>query len=107
MTRRLPGYRPELDLVVVAPDGTGASACTCWYDATTRCGEFEAVGTSKAYQRMGAGKAVIMEGLRRLHRLGATQAVVQTTMNNAPAIALYQSCGFEVVARDHSWVKRD
>ncbi len=107
MTGRLPGYRPELDLIVVAPDATGASACTCWYDAVTRCGEFEAVGTAAALRRRGIGKAVIMEGLRRLHQFGATQAVVQTTIGNAPAIALYQSCGFEVVAKDYRWVKRD
>lgn len=106
LTQRLPRYRPELDLIAVAQDGTGASACTCWYDEATRCGEFEAVGTSKAYQRRGLGRAVIIEGLRRLQQLGATTAVVQTQTTNAPAIALYQSCGFEIVGEDHGWTKR-
>jgi ribosomal protein S18 acetylase RimI-like enzyme len=63
------------------------------------------VGTSNAYRRMGLAKAVIIEELRRLHQLGATRAVVQTMISNAPAIALYQSCGFEVVARDYGWAK--
>jgi ribosomal protein S18 acetylase RimI-like enzyme len=105
MTSRLPGYRPDLDVIAVADDGAGASACTCWYDAATKCGEFEAVGTSTAYRRMGLAKAVIIEELRRLHQLGATRAVVQTMISNAPAIALYQSCGFEVVGRDYGWAK--
>lgn len=101
----LPAYRPELDLILVAPDGTGASACTCWYDEANLCGEFEPVGTSKAYQSMGLGKAVIAEGLRRLQTLGATQAIVQTNATNLPAIALYRSSGFEVVGKDHPWTR--
>ena len=102
---RLPNYRRELDLLAIAPDGEGASACTCWYDEESRCGEFEAVGTAMAHQRRGIGKAVITEGLRRLHALGATHAIVYTTIGNTPAIALYRSCGFEFVAEDHSWMK--
>ena len=106
LVQRLPQYQPELDLIAAAPDGTGASACTVWYDAATKCGEFEAVGTSKAHRRRGVGRAVITEGLRRLHGLGATTAVVQTQITNAPAIALYQSCGFEIAGEDRGWSKR-
>ncbi len=105
LMQRLPGYRTDLDLIAIAPDGSGASACTCWYDEQTGCGEFEAVGTAKAYQRMGIGKAVITEGLRRLYGLGATRAIVETTIGNTAAIALYESCGFEVIAKDYSWMK--
>lgn len=105
LRQRLPQYQEELDLIAVAPDGNGASACTCWYDESTRVGEFEAVGTSAPYRRHGLGRAVITEGLRRLQRLGATRAVVQTMITNAPAIALYQSCGFEIVGHDYAWTK--
>ena len=104
-TKRLPNYRADLDLLAVAADGSGASAATFWYDAAMRCGEIEAVGTAKAHLRRGVGTAVISEGLRRLHALGATTAVVQTTIGNDPAIALYRSCGFEVVGHDYAWVK--
>ena len=105
MVGRLPGYRPDLDVVAVAPDGRGASACTCFIDAATSCGEFEVVGTTKDSQRRGVGKAVISEGLRRLHDAGARLAIVETTTGNDPAIALYRSCGFEEVARDYAWTK--
>ncbi len=106
MVQRLPTYRAELDLIAIAPDGTGASACTCWYDDATRCGEFEAVGTAQVHRRRGVGKAVITEGLRRLHELGATTAVVFTQNTNDAAIALYQSCGFEIVGEDYAWTRR-
>ncbi len=104
-TKRLPNYRAELDLLAIASDRGGASAATFWYDDATHCGEIEAVGTAKAHLRQGVGKAVISEGLRRLHTLGAATAVVQTTIGNGAAIALYRSCGFEVVGHDYAWVK--
>ena len=103
---RLPGYRPQLDLIAVAPDGTGAGGCTCWYDEANRAGEFEPVGTSHAYQRMGIGKAIVTDGLRRLQGVGATEAIVQTNSTNAAAIALYRSCGFELAATQHDWTKK-
>jgi mycothiol synthase len=104
--RQLPGYRPTLDLIVVAPDGTGAAGCTCWYDEANQAGEFEPVGTSRAFQRMGIGKALVTDGLRRLRKIGARQAIVQTNSTNAAAIALYRSCGFELAATQHNWTKK-
>jgi ribosomal protein S18 acetylase RimI-like enzyme len=106
LSERLPDYRPDLDLLAIAPDGGGASASTVWYDEATRCGEFEAVGTSKAYRRKGLARAVITEGLRRLRDLGATTAVVYTQMTNDSAIALYRSCGFEIAGQDCGWTRR-
>lgn len=106
LSRMLPGYQPSLDLLAVAPDGTGASACTCWYDAETRRGEVEAVGTSRRFQRLGLGKAVITEGLRRLHDLGAREAILYTSIGNVASAALYRSCGLEIVGEDYAWAKK-
>ncbi len=103
---RLPAYRPQLDLIAVAPDGSCAGGCTCWYDEENRAGEFEPVGTSRAYQRMGIGKAIVADGLRRLEAVGATQAIVQTNSTNVAAMALYRSCGFELAATQHDWTKK-
>ncbi len=101
----LPGYRRDLDLVVIAPDGTGAAGCTIWYDEANRAGEFEPVGTSRAFQRRGIGKALLAEGLRRLYAFGAEEAIVRTNITNAPAIALYRSAGFHLTATQHRWEK--
>jgi ribosomal protein S18 acetylase RimI-like enzyme len=84
----LPAYDSQLDLVAVDGEGTGAAGLTCWYDAGNRSAEFEPVGTSRPYWRMGIGKALMNEGLRRLTALGAERAIVQTNVTNHAAIAL-------------------
>lgn len=73
---RMPAYDRELDLVIVAPDGTLAAGCLCWLDARNRIGLFEPVGTRPAYRRHGLASALMAEGLRRLAARGATAALV-------------------------------
>jgi ribosomal protein S18 acetylase RimI-like enzyme len=104
--RTIPGYTPELDIVAVAPDGTFASYCICWFDPLNRCGEFEPVGTHAAFRGQGIGKAVMLEGLRRLQSLGATSAIVNTNNGNDPARRLYESVGFRLIAEDRYYSKR-
>lgn len=84
-----PLYRPELDLVAIAPAGEVAAFTTIWYDDVTRCGYFEPVGTIPEHQRCGLARSLLCEGMRRLKRLGATQ--VMTSGGEPPANALYQS----------------
>ncbi|HVB60467.1 MAG TPA: GNAT family N-acetyltransferase [Ktedonobacteraceae bacterium] len=103
--RTIPGYTPELDIVAVAPDGTFASYCICWLDPLNRCGEFEPVGTRAAFRGYGIGKAVMLEGLRRLQTSGATSAIVNTHNGNDPARRLYESVGFHVIAEDRNYIK--
>jgi mycothiol synthase len=98
-----PLYRRDLDLVAIAPDGAIASFCTIWFDDVTRSAYFEPVATVPAYQRQGLGKALMIEGLLRLQRMGATRAFVGGY--SEAANALYQS----VMGVDHElyevWVK--
>ena len=101
--QRCPLYRRDLDLVTVAPNGDIASFCTVWYDDVTRSAYVEPVGTYAPYQRRGLAKAVMVEGLRRLQRLGATLAFVGGY--SPEANALYAS----VMGNEHDlserWVK--
>jgi len=90
-----PCYVPELHLVAVAPDGTFASRCICWFDDRDKTGVFEPVGTEPHYQRMGLAKATMTEALRRLKMLGAREALVSAHSANEAAIRLYESVGFE------------
>jgi mycothiol synthase len=92
--RSMPGYLAELDLVVSAPENVFASFCLVWL--STGVGYFEPVGTRAAYRRQGLGRAVILEGFRRLKALGLHTAMVGSSPKNR---AFYESCGFRVVNR--------
>jgi mycothiol synthase len=98
--QRMPLYRRDLDIVAVAPNGEHAAFCTVWYDDVTRTGCFEPVGTAPEHQKLGLGKAVMTEGLKRLKRLGGVEATVAgfTEAANAlysrvmsPEYVLYQA----------------
>ncbi|HZC07890.1 MAG TPA: GNAT family N-acetyltransferase [Ktedonobacterales bacterium] len=97
--RAAPLYRPDLDLVAVAPNGDFVSYCILWYDELTRVGEYEPVGAHPDWRRRGVTRATLVEGLRRLRALGAGRAIVLTNSDNTPAIRLYESVGF--VPHDH------
>jgi mycothiol synthase len=70
-----PLYRRDLDLVTVAPSGEIAAFTTIWYDDVTRCGYFEPVGTMPEHQRRGLARSLLCEGMRRLKKMGANQAM--------------------------------
>jgi mycothiol synthase len=101
----LPQYRPELDLVAVAPDGTLAAFCSCWLDEKNWLGEFEPVGTHPVYRQRGLGRAIVLEGLRRLKAVGAETAFVFCHRGSEPALRLYQQCGMSIRRRDMSYSK--
>lgn len=103
--RSVPGYLPDLDIVAVLPDGAFAAYCICWFDPISKTGEFEPVGTRATYRQQGLGKAVIDEGLRRLHTHGATTAIVHTPATNSAAQALYLSAGFRITDRERAYRK--
>jgi len=94
---RLPGYRPELDVVAVLADGVVASYANCWVDASNRIGDFGPVGTRPAYRRRGLARAVLVEGLRQMRAAGMDRACVSTGVSNTVARRLYESVGFRVV----------
>jgi ribosomal protein S18 acetylase RimI-like enzyme len=97
--RSMPGYRPDLDLVVATPEGQFASYCIVWLAGGV--GEFEPVGTRTAFRRQGLGRAVMLEGMRRLKALGARWATVYSYPKNR---AFYEACGFVVVNRWQDYV---
>lgn len=101
--QRVPLYNRDLDIVAVAPNGELAAFCTVWYDEVTQTAVFEPVGTHPTHQKRGLGKAVMSEGLRRVHKLGATLATVSSYSTGAHA--LYESMGFTDVDLLEPWIK--
>ena len=102
--QRAPLYRRDLDIVAVAPDGEFASFCTVWFDDVTLTGAFEPVGTAPEHRRRGLGRAVMTEGLSRLHRLGATLAYVGSFTPEAHDLC--ESVGFEEYDLCEPWTKK-
>ena len=87
-------YRPELDVVVEAPNGDLAAFCLCWLNPNREIGQIEPMGTHPAYQRLGLGRAALIEGLWRLHGLGVQTIYVGTSTANHRSLPMYQSVGF-------------
>lgn len=98
-------YRPDLDLVAVAPDGSYAAFCIVWLDVANRLGLFEPVGCHSDHQRRGLAAAVMAEGMRRVKALGADTVCVLTEGDNVGSNKLYESLGFQFVDRCYEWKK--
>lgn len=103
--RFAPCFYPELDLVAEAPDGSLAAYVGVPYHAAHRLGIFEPVCTHPKHQRKGLGRSLMLEGLRRLRAIGATDVTVDTG-DMIPANCLYDSMGFTEAYKGYSWRKR-
>lgn len=92
-------YRPELDMVVEAPDGTLAAFCLCWFDEENRVGLFEPVGAHPQFQRKGLARAACLAALRQLRALGGDAAIVLQTGRDEAGVRLYTSLGFREITK--------
>lgn len=99
---RAPEYDPELDLVVVAPDGTLATYVFCSIsqeeNALTgrRDGYTDPVATHPAFQRRGLTRALLLTGLRLLKERGVETARLGTGSWNTAMQQTAKSVGFRV-----------
>lgn len=92
-----PAYNSCLDLVAVAPDGTLAAYCICWFDKQNRSGRVEPLGVLPEYRGIGLGKAILLECLHRLRLCGAERIYLETDTYRRAAVTLYESVGFRVI----------
>ena len=91
-------YRPDLDQVAVAPDGSFAAFCLCWLDEQNGVGELEPVGTHPDHLRRGLATAVCRFALANLRAAGATTALVYAK-HGYRALGLYEGLGFRAISR--------
>jgi ribosomal protein S18 acetylase RimI-like enzyme len=90
-----PGHAPDLDLVIEAPDGRLAAVTIGWMSMDGQEGQIEPLAVHPAYHRKGLGRALLTEGLRRLHTHGARNAHIEVDCDNPAAISLYELIGYK------------
>lgn len=103
--RHAPIYRPELDLVIIGPEGTIAAFCSSWFDARNQVGFIEPVGTAELHRRRGLGKAILLEGFSRLQKLGATVVTLGHSVDNDAGNRLYDAVGMAIFDQECVWQK--
>jgi predicted N-acetyltransferase YhbS len=94
-----PNFRHDLTIVAVAPNGDYVSFCGIWYVPENRLTYVEPVATDPDFRRMGLGKAVVLEGIRRTVPLGSEVAWVGSEQK------FYEAIGFTKSYRAEAWIK--
>ena len=101
-----PGYDPQRELVVVAPDGTLAALTVVWLDRLNSTGLLEPVATHSAHRRRGLARALLCAALELMRASGMQTAQVEHDASNAPAAALYADLGFTPIETTYGY-RRD
>lgn len=98
----VPDYEPELDLVVVAPDGRPAAYCmvSISQEENAQTGRNEGytdpVATHPDFQQRGLAKALLLTGLHILQQRGIDTACLGTSSDNVSMQRTAQAVGFHV-----------
>lgn len=100
-----PGYAPERELLIRAPDGAYVAFTIIWYDPLNRTGLFEPVGVHKEHRRRGLGRALMRYAMQQMAAAGMDYATVAHFGDNEAARGLYQACGFKPWHLLDSYVK--
>jgi len=104
--RSLPGYQPELDLVVVNQTGEFACYCVGWIDESSGIGSIEPLGCRPAFRGLGLNQQLILSLLHRFKDYGMHTAKIGTAGFNAPAFSLYSRCGFKLLDKERTYIKQ-
>ena len=97
--RTMPGYRADLDLTVLDPDGKPVGMAIIWYDERIPYCELEPLGVAWWCRRKGIARALIYEAANRVRAQGPCRALLGGDQ------AFYWDLGFEVKATDTIWRK--
>ncbi|MFW9779873.1 MAG: GNAT family N-acetyltransferase [Candidatus Heimdallarchaeota archaeon] len=98
-------YKEELDLVAVAPEGIIASFCTFRLDPNSNIISLEPMGTNPDFKRLGLGKAIITEGIKRSMKYRPPFFYIDGAANTPAANRLYDATGFTEKYAIDAWVK--
>ncbi len=105
----MPGYRPNLDLGAIGPDGSLVGTCMgeITQDALGKpIGFISAVSVLPAFRHQGVAHALLLEMLRRLQEEGITKAQLIVVSNNPTgAVEVFTSVGFVPESTVLTWQK--
>ncbi len=94
-------YRPDLDLVAIAADGTFVAFAHCRIDAeaNTRDGVHEGhihlLGTRRGWRRLGIGRAMLRMAMQKMRDAGMQTVLLGVDAQNpSGAVSLYEDEGF-------------
>lgn len=99
MAQGAPNFRPDLTIVAVAPNGDFVSFGGMWVVPENRIAYVEPVATDPDFRRMGLGRAVVEESLRRAAAEGAAVAWVGSGQE------FYSAMGFTIAFQTHLWIR--
>jgi predicted N-acetyltransferase YhbS len=94
-------YRPDLHVVVQAPDGMVAASCIAWLDAATGIAAIEPLGVRPEHRRRGLAGALCRHAAQLVDQAGGRELVIRARGDAgypAPRGA-YSRCGFRTVGR--------
>ena len=77
--------------------GTVVGYAGLWFDGDVS--QVMTIGVAHAVQRQGLGTALLTALVERSRELGASAVLLEVAVDNAPAMALYERFGFEVLTR--------
>lgn len=94
-------YRADLDLVVVALDGSLVGSCIAWLDLRTGAAEIEPLGIAPDHRGRGLAQRLVHHATAAVADLGGTEMVIQPRGDDAYPVPrhVYASCGFQRVNR--------
>jgi mycothiol synthase len=93
-------YRPELDLIAIAPDDTWAAVCFSTIDEVADADHIEHVsaigllGVHPAFRRRGLARALLLHVMQLMREQEAARVVTETENAASPAMQLYRWAGF-------------
>lgn len=66
-------------------------------------GDVQTIAVAATGQGRGVGKTLLAELLRRLEQRGCRQVLLEVRSDNAAAVTLYESVGFQRISRRHNY----
>ena len=107
-----PHYKPALNLMAVASDGTFAAFCVGYInrEENTRSGRKEGwiklLGTRRGFRKLGLGRSLLLAQMRQLKAAGVEQVKLGVDAQSlTSATRLYESVGFQPINTWLSYVK--